>query len=64
MNLLPPSTFLPFPLSFPAPELAHLGISSLDSSPGCLSDPTETFFFFLESRAQSSMKSGGGKGSL
>lgn len=31
---------------FPAPELAHLGISSLDSSPGCLSDPTETFFFF------------------
>ena len=35
------------PSHSPAPELAHLGISSLDSSPGCLSDPTETFFFFF-----------------
>ena len=38
---------------FPAPELAHLSISSLDSSPGCLSDPTETFFFFSPGKQSS-----------
>lgn len=45
---------------FPAPGLAHLGTGSLDFFPGCLSDPTETFFFSW--KAELMDESGGGKG--
>lgn len=46
---------------FPAPELAHLGISSLDSSPGCLSDPTETFFFSWKAELRAARRVGVGR---